>query len=42
MSIKLKVNYFAHDYGARYNPKLIALQMAMGALGLAIFWCLLE
>ena len=42
MSIKLKVNYFAHDYGARYNPKLIALQMAMGALGLAIFWCLIE
>lgn len=42
MPISLKVNYFAHDYGARYSPKLIALQMGMGALGLAIFWCLIE
>ena len=42
MPNNLNVNYFAHDYGARYNPKLIALQMAMGALGLAIYWCLIE
>ena len=42
MPNNLNVNYFAHDYGARYSPKLIALQMAMGALGLAIYWCLIE
>ena len=42
MPINLNVNYFAHDYGARYSPKLVALQMAMGALGLAIYWCLIE
>jgi hypothetical protein len=42
MPIKLKVNYFAHDYGARYNPKLVSLQIAMGAVGLALFWCLIE
>lgn len=42
MPLNLKVNYFAHDYGARYSPKLIELQMEMGALGLAIYWCLIE
>lgn len=42
MSTKLKVNYFGHDYGARYSPGLIALQIAMGAVGLALFWCLIE
>lgn len=38
----MKINYFAHDYGARHSPKLISLQMAMGGVGLAIFWCLIE
>lgn len=42
MPINIKVNYFPHDYGARFNPKLISLQMAMGGLGLAIFWCVVE
>ena len=38
----MKSNYFPHDYGARNDPKLVNLQMVMGALGLAIFWCLVE
>ena len=42
MPIKMNVNYFAHDYGARYNPKLMVLQMSMGSMGLALFWCLVE
>ena len=42
MPIKMKSNYFPHDYNARSNPKLLKLQMVMGALGLAIFWCVIE
>lgn len=42
MPIKLKVNYFPHDYDARNDPKLLTLQMKMGGAGLAIFWCLVE
>lgn len=34
--------YIMHDLGARNDPKLISLQMAMGGQGLAIFWCLVE
>lgn len=36
------VPYIMHDLGARNDPKLISLQMAMGGQGLAIFWCLVE
>lgn len=38
----MKANYFAHDYGSRNDPKLVALQMAMGGFGLGLFWCLIE
>ena len=36
------LQYMTHDLGARNDPKLISLQMAMGGQGLAIFWCLVE
>lgn len=34
--------YITHDIGARNDPKLVDLQMAMGGLGLGIWWCLVE
>lgn len=34
--------YITHDLGARNDPKLVDLQMAMGGLGLGIWWCLVE
>lgn len=34
--------YITHDIGARNDPKLMDLQMAMGGLGLGIWWCLVE
>lgn len=35
-------DYFSHDYGARNDPKLIKLRMAMGQEGKGIFWDLIE
>ena len=35
-------DYFSHDYGARNDPKLIKLRMAMGQEGKGIFWDLVE
>lgn len=36
------LQYITHDLGARNDPKLLNLQMRMGGVGLAIFWCLVE
>lgn len=36
------IQYLTHDLGARNDPKLMDLQMAMGGLGLGIWWCLVE
>lgn len=38
----MKDRYFAHDFGARNDPKLIELQMEMKGTGLGIWWCLVE
>lgn len=40
--MKESTSYFSHDFGARNDPKLIEVQMEMGGLGLAIWWCLVE
>lgn len=37
-----KVYYFQHDFAARQDPKLLALQARFGLEGLGFFWCLVE
>lgn len=34
--------WFPHELGARLSPALIRLQMKLGGIGLAIYWCLVE
>jgi len=34
--------YFAHDYGARNDPKLINLQIKHGMFGVGVYWCIVE
>jgi hypothetical protein len=34
--------YFSHDYNARSDRKMLALQMAMGVEGIGIYWCVVE
>lgn len=34
--------YFSHDYNARADRKLVALQMSFGMEGVGIFWCIVE
>lgn len=38
----MKDTYLPHDLGARNDPKMLALQRAMGGQGKAIFWDLCE
>lgn len=37
-----KVYYFQHDFLARQDPKLLAVQERFGLEGLGFFWCLVE
>lgn len=34
--------YFQHDFGARNDPKLMAVQKSIGLDGVGFFWCVLE
>ena len=34
--------YFAHDYGARNDPKLQAVLFDIGVSGIGVYWCLIE
>jgi uncharacterized protein YdaU (DUF1376 family) len=34
--------YFPHDFGARSDPKLLALRLKLGMEGVGIYWCLVE
>lgn len=34
--------YFSHDYNSRSDPKLVKLLMKETALGLGIYWCIIE
>lgn len=41
--MKNKTYYFAHDYGARNDPKLQRMMLEMeGCDGVGIYWCLVE
>lgn len=37
-----KAYYFQHDFGARNDPKLMAIQKQIGLEGVGFFWCLIE
>lgn len=37
-----KIYYFQHDFAARQDPKLLAVQARFGLEGLGFFWCLVE
>ena len=34
--------YFAHDYGARNDPKLQDVLIDLGVAGIGVFWCIIE
>lgn len=34
--------WFPHELGARTSPALVRLQIKLGGIGLAIYWCLME
>ena len=34
--------WFPHELGARISPALVRLQMKLGGIGLAIYWCIIE
>ena len=34
--------YFSHDYNSRSDPKLVKLLMKETALGIGIYWCIIE
>lgn len=34
--------YFQHDYNARNDPKLQEVLIEHGAMGLGVFWCIIE
>jgi hypothetical protein len=36
------VEYFAHDYNSRHDPKLLKLQEKHGLAGIGLFWCVVE
>jgi hypothetical protein bfra3_11661 len=40
--MKLKRQYFKHDYGARNDPKLLSVQARFGLAGIGFYWCLVE
>jgi hypothetical protein len=36
------IEYFSHDYRARFDPKMRKLFMEKGVAGIGIYWCLIE
>jgi hypothetical protein len=40
--IATMINYFQHDFCARYDDKLVRLSMEQGMSGIGIYWCIVE
>jgi hypothetical protein len=34
--------YFSHDYNSRNDPKMVALLMKTGIIGVGVYWCIVE
>ena len=34
--------FFSHDFNARNDPKLVAVQQKYGLEGLGAYWCIIE
>lgn len=40
--MKLKKQYFPHDYGARHDPKLVSVLTSFGLAGIGFYWVVVE